>query len=196
MRKRLVVLAALIGLTVAWPSTSLAGHHLWKLTHIFSNASGDVQYIQLFVTDNAEAGVGPFTVTTSNGHTFNFGNNLGSTNTANTWILIGTPNVEALSGVKPDYTIPAGFFPTGGGTLTYATTVDSWTYGAVPTDGVHELKRDGTTPVNVATNFPGKAGTVVLAGKVPALPTAGVVVLVGALLLAGSGLLRRRPTGA
>jgi hypothetical protein len=191
MSTRFIGLAALVGLTVAWPSPSQAGHHLWKLTHVFSNATGNTQFIQLFTADNLEAGVGPFTVTAS-GHTFNFVNNLPSSSTANTWILIATANFAGLpGGVTPDYIIPAGFFSTGGGTLNYAG-VDSWIYGAVPTDGVHALNRDGTKPVNVATNFAGQTGSVALTAAVPAVPRWGIALLVGALLLAGSGLVRRR----
>ena len=191
MRARLVALAALVASILAWPSPSQAGHHLWKLDHVFSNASGSVQFVQLFVNEAGEAGVGPFTIT-SNGQTFRFETNLPSANTANTWILVATSGFQSLpGGVAPDYILPAGFLSTGGGTLNYAG-LDSWSHGAIPTDGVHALKRDGTTPVNSATNFAGQTGSVTLAATVPALSSVGLVVLVGALLLAASGLLRRR----
>ncbi len=190
MRVRFVGLIALVG-SLLLPSTSHAGHHLWKFTQLYSNAGGSVQFMQLFTSDSGEPGVGPFTIT-SGGNTFNFVTNLPSSATANTWILIATSNFAGLKGgVTPDYVIPAGFLATGGGTLNYAG-VDSWSYGAVPTDGVHSLMRDGTTGVNAAINFAGQAGSVSLATSVPALPTVGIGLLVGALLLAGSGLLRRR----
>jgi hypothetical protein len=95
----------------------------------------------------------------------------------------------------PDYVIPANFFSTGGGTINYAG-VDVWTYGAVPTDGVHSLARDGTTPVNSPKNFAGQFGSVILTTAVPTLPTTGIVILIGALLLAASGLLRKRTAGS
>ena len=191
MRVRSTLVALLVAFIVAIPSPARAGHHLWRLTQAFSNASGSVQFLQLFVAEDGEAGVGPFTVTAS-GHTFNFVTNLPTTSTANTWILIATSGFGSLpGGVTPDYIIPGNFFATGGGTINYAG-VDAWTYGVVPTDGVHSLMRDGTTPVNSPKNFAGQSGTVNLATGVPALPTTGIVVLVGALLLAGSGLLRKR----
>ena len=197
MRIRFIAVAAVVGgLLVAAASPARAGHHLWRLTQLFSNASGSVQYAQLFVTDNNESGVGPFTVTAS-GHTFNFVTNLPSTTTANTWILLGTSNLAAQTGgVAPDYIIPAGFFSTGGGTINYAG-VDSWVYGTVPTDGTHSLMRDGTTPVNTATNFAGQTGSVNAAASpaVPAIGRWGIALLIGALLLAASGLLRKGGAG-
>src|SRR5882724_8104591 len=108
--RQIVAFAALLGIVAATPSTAYAGHHLWKLTQLFSNASGSVQFAQLFVTDNGEAGVGPFGLTAS-GHTFSFVNNLFSATTANTWILVATSSFAALPGaVAPDYIIPANFF--------------------------------------------------------------------------------------
>ena len=192
MRVRLIAVAATVGaLLIMASSPARAGHHLWRLTELFSSPTGSVQYAQLFVTENNEGGVGPFTLT-AGGHTFNFVTNLPSQTTANTWILVGTSNLVARGGVAPDYVIPAGFFPTGGGTINYAG-VDIWNYGTVPTDGTHSLMRDGTTPVNTATNFAGQAGSVSAAETrvVPAVSRWGLALLIGALLLAGSGLLRQ-----
>ena len=196
MRARYIVaLAALFGLVAVCPTPAYAGHHLWKLTELYSNASGSIQFVQLFVPEAGEAGVGPFGLTAS-GHTFNFVTNLPSSATANTWILVGTPSFASAPGaVPPDYIMPAGFFSTGGGTITYAG-IDAWTYGTVPTDGVHSLMRDGTTPVNSVKNFAAQAGTLAIAAPAPAVTTWGIVALVGALLLIASGLLSRRDTPA
>jgi hypothetical protein len=46
MRNRLIVLATVVGLAIA--ATAQAGHHLWDFTEIYSNASGTIQYIELF----------------------------------------------------------------------------------------------------------------------------------------------------
>ncbi len=191
MRIRLIAVAAVLGaLLVAAASPARAGHHLWRLTELFSNADGSVQYAQLFVNEANEQGVGPFTITAS-GHTFNFVTNLPSTATANTWILVATSNLASKAGgVAPDYIIPAGFFSTAGGTMDYAG-IDSWAYGTVPTDGRHALMRDGTTPLNTATNFAGQTGSVDAAVPVPAVTTWSLALLIGALLFAASGLLRK-----
>jgi serralysin len=193
MRSRLVALATVLSLTMA--SAAHAGHHLWVWTEAFSNASGSVQFIEMFTSANSEQGVGPFTIT-SGANTFNFVTNLPSSATANTWILCATSNFSALpGGVTPDYIIPANFINTGGGTLNYASGVQIWNYGALPTDGVHSLARDGSINVNSPKNFAGNTGSVALTVATPMMGSWGIVLLVGSLLLLGSGLLRRRTSG-
>jgi hypothetical protein len=182
--------AAVVAAGLAMSAPSGAAHHLWQIKQIFSNASGSVQFLSLFTSDPSETNVGGFTVT-SGGHVFTFGSSL-SGSTANKWILLATSNFAGEPGaVVPDYIIPAGFFATGGGSLNYAG-VDTWNYGTVPTDGVHSLMRDGTTAVNSPTNFSGQSGSVNLASAVPAVPRWGLVLLVGGVLLLGSGLVRYR----
>jgi hypothetical protein len=130
---------------------------------------------------------------TTGTHTLNFTTNLSSSATGNTFVLIATSNFGSFTGgVAPDYIVPANFFATGGGTLNYASGVSIWNYGAVPTDGIHSLARDGSTIVNSPTNFAGQSGSVNLAAGVPMVQTWGLIVLVGALLLMASGLLRSR----
>jgi len=196
MRPIPLAIAALLAATVTLAPPARAAHHLWVFSEMFSNASGSVQYMELFCPAGDEQGVGPFTIT-SNSHTFNFVTNLPSSATANTYILVATSGFGALAGgVTPDYVIPSSFFATGGGTLNYASGVAVWNYGAVPTDGSHSLLRNGSTAVNSPTNFAGQSGSVNLSAAVPMLPRWGIVLVVGALLLAGSGLLvvRPRPT--
>jgi hypothetical protein len=191
MRARLVALAAVLTLLVVAPKQSFAGHHLWKLTQVFSSADGTVQFAQLFCTDDFEQALGPYQLSAS-GHTINFVTNLPSTSTGNKWILVATSGFQLIhGGVTPDYIIPANFFPTGGGTIDYAG-VDSWPYGAIPTDGIHSLKRDGTTMVNSIVNFAGATGSINLASAVPAVPSTAIVVVLGIVLLAASGLLRKQ----
>lgn len=191
MRNRLAVLATVVGLFVA--ATAQAGHHLWVFSEMYSNASGSVQYVELFTTANAEQGVGPFTLTSNVPKTLNFVTNLPNANTANTWILCATAGFANLpGGVTPDYIIPANFFATGGGTLNYASGVQVWNYGAVPTDGYHSLLRNGSTAVNSPTNYAGNVGQLDL--SVPAFGGWGFALLIGAMLLLASGLLRKRQT--
>jgi hypothetical protein len=204
MRVRFSFVFAFVVLFVAAPSRSFAAHHLWRFSEAFSNASGSTQFVELFCTDAGEAALGagpggqPWTIT-SGSQTVNLANlSTASHDTANTHLLLATSNFAALPGaVPPDFILPAGFLSTGGGTLTYASGTDTWAYGALPTDGVHSLSKSGTTittTVNSPTNYAtGAVGSVSLAAAaVPGLPKAGVAVLVGVLLLAGSGLWRRR----
>ena len=63
MRNRIVVLATAVGLVVA--ASAQAGHHLWDFTEMYSNASGSVQFVEMFTAVNGEAGVGPWSEPTS-----------------------------------------------------------------------------------------------------------------------------------
>jgi hypothetical protein len=200
VRRIVPALAALFGIFLAAPSPAHAGHHLWRFSQLYSNYGGSVQYIQLVVTEDGEQNVGTFTIT-SGANVFHFVNNLPSMTTGtNKWILVGTANLASLpGGVTPDYIIPENFFSTSGGTLVYATTADMWNYGSVPTDGVNALFRSGgvvTTAPNVPQNFNLQSGAINLAAPVPAVPAKAIAVAIGVLLLAGSGLLRRRNASA
>ena len=192
MRHRLIGIATVLGL-VAASSSAQAAHHLWSFSSMFSNSTGSVQYVEMICgNDNNENALAPFTITTGT-HTLNFVTNLPSTNTANTWLLCATSGFQSIpGGIAPDYVIPASFFPTGGGTLNYASGTSTWTYGAVPMNGVLMLKRNGTTATNAPHNFAGAVGSVNLSPAVPMLPAWGLAVMIGALLLLASGLLRRR----
>jgi serralysin len=198
MNRRSLLLASVVAFGVAVPSPAHAAHHLWRLQQLFSNASGTVQFVELETTTagrTGETNVSGFTIT-SGGNTFQFSGNLAASATTQ-WLLLATSNeASTAGGVTPDFIIPANFFSTGGGTISYASGVDTWTYGTVPTDGVNALSRDpNTQAVTVATNAPvnfaNVAGQISLAPVAPALPAWGVVAAIGALLLAGSGLLRR-----
>ena len=189
MRNRIVVLATAVGLVVA--ASAQAGHHLWDFTEMYSNASGSVQFVEMFTAVNGEAGVGPWSVV-AGANTFNFVTNLPNP-TVNTHLLIATSGFGSLAGgVTPDYIIPGNFFATGGGTLNYAGGVDVWNYGTVPTDGVLALQRNGSTATNSPTNYAGNAGSVDQSTTVPALGGWALALLIGSILLFASGLLRRR----
>lgn len=185
----IAVAAAVLSLA----GSARAGHHSWDFTEIFSNSSGTVQFIELFCPNNGEAGLGPFTVT-AGANTLNFVTNLPSAATANTWVLIGTSTFAGLPGAPSlDYVIPSGFFATGGGTLNYASGADVWAYGAVPTNGVLALLRNGSTATNTPKNFAGTQGQVNASGAppVPSIAAWGLVLLVGAMLMLASGVLRK-----
>jgi hypothetical protein len=196
MRARLVIVAAVVAVVLAAPAPAHASHHLWHFSQLYSNASGSVQFIQMLVDpEDGEDQIATVAIT-GGSQPFTFSANLSkTTTTVNKWILIATPGFASLpGGVTPDFTIPANFLSTGGGTLHYGGG-DTWTYGTLPTDGVNALHKSGatvTTSANTPENFNLQSGSVTLTAAVPALPAAGIAVLVGALLLAGSGLLRRR----
>src|SRR5580692_3348881 len=137
-RVRSTILATLVASIAMTVSPSQAAHHLWRFSQVFSNASGTTQFIQLGCPDAGENNIGAFGISSSS-KSLSFATNLPS--------APSTANFGSLPGVVvPDYVLPSGnFFSAGGDTLTYASSVDSWTFGAVPTDGVHSLMRSGTT---------------------------------------------------
>lgn len=181
--------AALVLLQAASAS---AGHHRWDFTEIFSNADGSVQFIEMFSANSGESALSGWTIT-AGGNTFTFATDLPG-DSANTWVLVGTADFASLPGAPtPDYVLPASFFPTGGGTLVYAGGADTWSYGSVPTDGIASLERDGSTPPNSPTNFAGTSGSVNASGApIPSLAAWAAMLLVAIVLLAASGMLRRR----
>jgi|GEM_PF-1353749 len=175
-----------------------AKSHLWDMLRVFSNEAGNIQFIDMFVSD--PAGTGEFYVQgktlTSNANDYVFPNNLPTGgSTYQTWILIATQDYADLPGAPtPDFIIPPQFFDPAGDELRYRSTIDVFTIppGAMPTDGVHMLERDLSTPVNLGVNFAGEQATVTLAA-IPALGTWGAGIT--ALLLVSLGALasyRRR----
>jgi len=190
MRTSIRVIALLAGMFFA--TSAHAAHHLWALTEIYSNASGSTQFVEMFCPDANEQGLGPFSLSSTT-HSINFVTNLPSAATANTWVLCATSDFAGLpGGITPDYIIPSNFFPTGGGTINYASGTNIWNYGVVPTNGVNALQRNGSSAVNSPHNFAGASGSVNQAVVVPVARSWGLLVLVGAILLLASGLLRKR----
>lgn len=188
MRSRPVALALLLGLFAATPA--FAGHHLWDFTEAFTSADGSVQFVELFTADNNEQNLGGFTVTRGTNSVTLV--NLPTAITANTYLLFATSGFGSLpGGVPPDYVIPANFLAIGGGTLNYASGADIWNYGALPTNGTSSLYRNGSTAANTPENFAHQQGSVSILAT-PGFPRWGLILLVGSMLLAASGLLRRR----
>src|SRR6266446_7399949 len=142
-------------------SGALANFHLFQIEQLFSNADGTVQFVVMheFTGSNFENLWGGITLISTHAgvnKVFAFPNNLGSTNTAGRRVLIATQGFGALGIVTPDYTMPNGFLPPNGGTLTYAG-VDSVMFASLPTDGTTAINRNGVMIQNLATNFAGQS---------------------------------------
>lgn len=142
-----------------------ASLHTYQINEIYSNADGNIQFVELREVQgsfgqNFLAGA---LLTASSGatqKTFTFPNNLPSSATAGTFVLIGTQGFAALRLVTPDYIVPDGFFPLGGGTVNYAN-VDSVTYTGLPADGNTSINRGGVMQTNSPRNFAGATATVI-----------------------------------
>jgi hypothetical protein len=173
MKRLLGVAAGVLALSTLFASRAEASFHQWKISEIFSDASGTVQFIEFqlpgSVIDN-ESFIGGHTLTASAlGRSFTFPGNLPSVPDGTERFLVATPGYAALTGEPAaDYLLPANnFFSTAGDTLNFASFTDvvSFTAGQVPTDGVNSRTRTGyggsfASATNSPTNFNGITATI------------------------------------
>src|SRR5262249_21137343 len=94
-----------------------AEFHTYQIEQIFSNASGTVQFIVLHESQGStiENFLMGHNLTSTVPTSYTFPNNLPMTSTAFTRVLIATEGFAALGIITPDYVIPNGFIPVGGG---------------------------------------------------------------------------------
>ncbi|TMH64424.1 MAG: hypothetical protein E6H48_17225 [Betaproteobacteria bacterium] len=142
-----------------------AAFHLFRIDQIYSNADGSVQYVVIreATGTNGENFWAGNSLRTTNvaGISKNspFPSNLPSSSTASRSVLIATPGFAALNLVTPDFTIPARFIPTDGGTLDYASGTDHISLPPLPTDGATAIDRNGTPVAGAPKNFANATGT-------------------------------------
>jgi hypothetical protein len=164
-RASLLLAAFALGAFVA---PAQADFHLFRIDQVFSTADGTAQYVVMHEStgSNGEDVWAGHTLTTNGPagtKTFVFPANLPSSATASRSVLIGTASFAALGLIAPDYTIPDGFIPTGGGTLNYAS-VDQIALPALPTDGATAVNRSGTPVAAMPVNFAGQTVALHLGG--------------------------------
>lgn len=179
-----------LGLSLAAASPALATFHTWRVSEIYSDATGNVQFIQFHEVfgDSDEQFLAGHSIVAAS--TFTFPANLPlPSDTANRFFLVATSAYAALPGsVTPDYTIPSNFLSRTGGSLNYAAGIDVFTYPALPGNGASALFRSGISGSsfsigpNVETNFSGRSGSV-------SVPTPGMSLIVSLGLFAAA---RRR----
>jgi hypothetical protein len=198
MRKymRCVVVSTLL---VGVAQTALAGQHTWDVNEVFSDTTGNIQFVELVEANGTpgEVNINGVTVT-STGESFPIGGSPVAPPTSNKFFLIATPAFAALPGAPtPDRILPAGnipFFSTSGDTVSYGP-YDSWAFGTVPTNGTTSLNRSGGPLLNSPTNYAGTSGSVNAGGPtsipVPALSGLSLGLAAGLLLLAGAAVVFR-----
>jgi hypothetical protein len=179
-----------------------SGVHLWRLTELFSNADGTIQFIEMTTCCGSAGGeifVGGQHLTSNTGD-FIFPGNL-TMSTANKHLLLGTSGYASLPGAPvPDYIIPNHFFSTAGDTLSFAV-YDTMIFGAgaMPTNGANSLQKnqdDATdtafVAVNSPTNLHEQTGSVAAITGPPGVPdgSAGTTPLRVASLAADGASLR------
>ena len=147
-------------------SPAQAAFHLWTIRELYSDASGSLQFIELFCPANGQTVLGgrSITVTPTGGgaaNTFTLPSNVSSS--LNRAFLLGTAGIQGAGGAAPDAVIPANFLFSSGGTITFFGTQSPVAYSALPTDGV--LSRTVVGNLNAANspqNFAGATGIVVV----------------------------------
>jgi serralysin len=189
-----------IGLmSVAWllfAGPAFASFHLYQIDEIFSDATGTVQFIELFTTSSGQNFLTGHTLT-SGGNTVTFGSDLIG-DTANSHVLLATPGYYALSGVPPaDFNLGVNqFFNIAGDTIDYAGVNSlSFTSGQLPLDGLNSLNRAFnssalTTAPNSPQDFAGNSGSVQAPTPEPAT---GAVLGAAIVLLIAARRARLRP---
>lgn len=163
MARLIARIVAFVALAVV-ASTASAAFHMFRLSAIYSNADGSVQFVVLRECCGSDGeslwnGVS----LRSGAQAFVFPRNLPSGDTAGKSVLVATQGFADLGLIAPDYIMPANFLSIGGGNLNYGG-VSQMTYGAMPTDG-RMLLAGGTAVPNQATNFAGQTASV---GAAPA----------------------------
>src|SRR4051812_18971366 len=107
-------------------TSAAANFHTFRIQELYSNADGTIQYVvlqesQLMSGEHVWEGH-DLTSTRKDGRAtvLTFANNLASADTAHRYALVATKGFSALGLVTPDYIMPDGFLPIGGGDVNFA----------------------------------------------------------------------------
>ena len=140
-----------------------ASFHLWTIDQVYSDASGNVQYIRLSALSGGQQSVSGHNIvasrTGSTSKTYSFTTNLPGDSTGKKF-LIATVGFAALNLITPDYIVPNGFLFTPDGTITFAGGADTVTYAALPTTGNQAIAHNGSVVTATAINFAGQSAQV------------------------------------
>ena len=153
-----ISLAGLVAAMLTAIEPAHAAFHLFRIDQVYSNADGSVQYVVIREMSGANgenfwAGVSLETTNAAGvRRTLSFQANLPSSNTASRSVLVATPGFAALGLPTPDYTMPARFIPTEGGSINYAN-VDQINLRPLPADGVTAVDRNGNSVAATPKNF-------------------------------------------
>ena len=171
-----------IFLLLGFAGSANASFHLWRISEIYSNADGSVQFVEFTALAAGQQFLMGHTITSSQpgapSKTFTFPNNLPGDTAMTTGgggyygmdmytdyksFLVGTQGFAALNLVTPDYVVPNGFLFTRNGTLVFGDGYDTVSYASLPTTGGLSLGANGGTAMNSPTNFAGASATLVAA---------------------------------
>jgi len=176
-RSSIVSFFAIVFLS-AFALPASAEFHLFRIDQVYSNADGSVQYVVMRESTGSNfenfwmGNMLRTTTTASMSQQFSFPTDLPSTATASRKVLIATSGFAAQGLVAPDFVVPNGFIPIGGGSLDYASGTDHIALPALPTDGATAIDRNGNHVAATPTNFAGATAT--LGASAPAVNYEGL----------------------
>ena len=140
-----------------------ANFHLWEIDQVFSDASGNVQYVRFSALSGGQQSLSGHNVVSSlagnPSKTYAFTTNLPGDSTGKKFLL-ATQGFAALNIVTPDYVVPNGFLFTPDGTITFAGGADILTYLSLPSNGTQAITRTGAIVTATPINFAGQTGQV------------------------------------
>ena len=142
-----------------------ASFHLWDFSEIFSNSDGTIQFIELTTSSATEQELGGQSIVSSGvggvDQQFMFDSDL-SGSTSNRTVLLATQRFSNLTGLTPDYLIPDGFIPVGGGTLNFGEGSDILNFNReqLPLNGRQSLAGNGQAQDASPTRFDGMSAEI------------------------------------
>jgi hypothetical protein len=136
---------------------ALSSHHGFRISEVFSNGDGTLQFIEITSNADGHNRVNCCNVVAGNAATgvdtaFKPPRPLPSTSTKGKSMLFATAAFEATHAIKPDYIIPDNFLTTASGDVFYNDTVN---WNSLPTDGANSLKPGGVISIATPRNFAG-----------------------------------------
>ena len=121
-----------------------ANFHLWEIDQVFSDASGNVQYVRFTALAGGQQSLSGHNVVSSlagsPSKTYAITTNLPGDSTGKKFLL-ATQGFASLNIVTPDYIVPNGFLFTPDGTINFASGADILTYSSLPSNGTQAITR-------------------------------------------------------
>jgi hypothetical protein len=160
--KSATIRSMLVAAALLWAQTAGATFHLITISEVYSDASGNVQYVVLQASAGGQQFIAGHKITASQGtstNSFTFPANLPG-DTAGRKFLVATQGFANLGIVTPDYVVPNGFLFQANASVNYAG-VSSVAYGSLPADGIHAVDALGHVVTTAPTNFAGASAAIV-----------------------------------
>ena len=103
------------------PAPASAFAHLWKITEIYSNGDGSVQFVELSTDTEGETDLTEvFLISQPQEIRFDFSSDLEVESTVDKYLLLATEAfVELPQGVEPDFLMPESFISTEAGVIEF-----------------------------------------------------------------------------